>query len=160
LGYGHDARDGWPVAYDRKQLLAEIGRQRTAEARGLAIRRDDGIPPKKALEDAPQIIKESYDYYRTPRAQHHTSRSVFVFTDFSRLMDFNYYARIEDIAPRPVLFIVGTKAATLFTSKPGCEKAAQPKEWFEVPGATHHSLYDIDSDKAVVKLVEFFGRNL
>ena len=87
---GMMARDGWPVAYDRKQLLAEIGRQGTAEARGLAIRRDDGIPPKKALEDAPQIIKESYDYYRTPRAQHHTSRSVFVFTDFSRLMDFTY----------------------------------------------------------------------
>ena len=157
---GMMAREGWPVPYDRKQLLVEIGKQRTAEARGLTIRRDDGIPPKKALENAPQIIKESYDYYRTPRAQQSTSRSVFVFTDFSRLMDFNYYARIEDIAPRPVLFIVGTKAATLFMSKPGYEQAAQPKEWFEVPGATHHSLYDIDSDKAVVKLEEFFGRHL
>jgi uncharacterized protein len=157
---GMMAREGGPVPYDRKQLLVEIGKQRTAEARGLTIRRDDGIPPKEALENAPQIIKESYDYYRTPRAQQTTSRSVFVFTDFSRLMDFNYYARIEDIAPRPVLFIVGTKAATLFMSKPGYEQAAQPKEWFEVPGATHHSLYDIDSDKAVVKLEEFFGRHL
>jgi fermentation-respiration switch protein FrsA (DUF1100 family) len=157
---GMMAREGWPVPYDRKQLLVEIGKQRTAEARGLTIRRDDGIPPKEALENAPQIIKESYDYYRTPRAQQSTSRSVFVFTDFSRLMDFNYYARIEDIAPRPVLFIVGTKAATLFMSKPGYEQAAPPKEWFEVPGATHHSLYDIDSDKAVVKLEEFFGRHL
>jgi fermentation-respiration switch protein FrsA (DUF1100 family) len=129
---GMMAREGWPVPYDRKQLLVEIGKQRTAEARGLTIRRDDGIPPKEALENAPQIIKESYDYYRTPRAQQTTSRSVFVFTDFSRLMDFNYYARIEDIAPRPVLFIVGTKAATLFMSKPGYEQAAQPKEWFEV----------------------------
>jgi len=45
-------------------------------------------------------------------------------------MDLIYYARIEDIAPRPVLFIVGTKAATLFMSKSGYEKAAQPKEWF------------------------------
>jgi fermentation-respiration switch protein FrsA (DUF1100 family) len=157
---GMMAREGWPVPYDRKQLLVEIGKQRPAEARGLTIRRDDGIPPKKALENAPQIIKESYDYYRTPRAEQSTSRSVFVFTDFSRLMDFNYYARIKDIAPRPVLFIVGTKAATLFMSKPGYEQAAQPKEWFEVPGATHHSLYDIDSDKAVVKLEEFFGRHL
>ena len=40
------------------------------------------------------------------------------------------------------------------------EKAQQPKEWFEVPGATHHSLYDIDSDKAIPKLEEFFGRSL
>lgn len=129
---GMMAREGWPVPYDRKQLLVEIGKQRTAEARGLAIRRDDGIPPKEVLENAPQIIKESYDYYRTPRAQQSTSRSVFVFTDFSRLMDFYYYERIEDISPRPVLFIVGTKAATLFMSKPAYEKAAQPKEWFEV----------------------------
>src|SRR5215471_5890300 len=148
---GMMARDGWPVPYNRAELLMVIGKQRTAEARGLTIRHDDGIPPKEALEDAPQIIKESYDYYRTPRAQWRTSRSVFVFTDFSRLMDFNYYARIEDIAPRPVLFIVGTKAATLFMSKAGYEKAAQPKEWFEIPGATHHRLYDVDADKAIPK---------
>src|SRR3984957_18991705 len=104
------AREGWPAPeYDRTAVLAEIGKQRTAEARGLTVRRDDGIP-KKVPEGAPGIIKESYDYYRTPRAQHHNSRSVFVFTDFSRLMDFNYYAHIEDIAPRPVLFIIGTEA--------------------------------------------------
>jgi uncharacterized protein len=157
---GMMAREGWPVPYDRKQLLVAIGKQRTAEARGLTIRRDDGIPPKDTLESAPQIIKESYDYYRSPRARHNTSRSVFVFTDFSRLMDFNYYARIEEIAPRPILFVVGTNAATLFMSKPGYERATQPKEWFEVPGATHHSLYDIDSDKAIPKLEEFFGRSL
>jgi hypothetical protein len=81
---------GWPApGYDRTGVLVEIGKQRTAEARGLTVRRDDGIP-KKVPEGAPEIIKEPYDYYRTPRAQHHTSRSVFVFTDFARLMDFNY----------------------------------------------------------------------
>ena len=156
------AREGWPApGYDRTGVLVEIGKQRTAEARGLTIRRDDGIP-KKVPEGAPEIIKESYDYYRTPRAQHHTSRSVFVFTDFARLMDFNYYAHIEEIAPRPILFIVGTEAATKFMSKAGFDKAAQPKEWFEIPGATHHSLYDDEAQvgEAVVKLEEFFGRSL
>lgn len=156
------AQEGWPAPnYDKAAVLVEIGKQRTAQARGLSIRRDDGIP-KKVPEDAPGIIKESYDYYRTPRAQYHTSRSVFIFTDFARLMDFNYYARIEEIAPRPLLFIVGTKAATTFMSKAGYEKAAQPKEWFEVPGATHHSLYDDEAQvgEAVAKLEEFFGRSL
>ena len=155
------AREGWPAPqYDRTGVLVEIGRQRTAEARGLTVRRDDGIP-KQVPEGAPGIIRESYDYYRTPRAQHQNSRSVFVFTDFARLMDFNYYAQIQDIAPRPVLFIVGTEAATIFMSKAGYEKAAQPKEWFEVSGATHHRLYDDDAavGKAVAKLEEFFGRS-
>jgi fermentation-respiration switch protein FrsA (DUF1100 family) len=156
------AQEGWPAPeYDKAAVLVEIGKQRTAEARGLTVRRDDGIP-KKVPEGAPQIIKESYDYYRTPRAEHHTSRSVFIFIDFARLMDFNYYARIEEITPRPILFIVGTKAATIFMSKAGYEKAAQPKEWFEIPGATHHSLYDdaVQVGQAVGKLEEFFGRSL
>jgi fermentation-respiration switch protein FrsA (DUF1100 family) len=77
-----------------------------------------------------------------------------------KMAEKGYVTRIEEIAPRPILFIVGTNAATLFMSKPGYERAAQPKDWFEVPGATHHSLYDVDSDKAVLKLEEFFGRHL
>ena len=156
------ARESWPAPqYDRTGVLVEIGKQRTAEARGLTVRRDPSFL-KKAPGNAPEIIKESYDYYRTPRAQHHNSRSVFVFTDFARLMDFNYYAQIQDIAPRPVLFIVGTEAATIFMSKAGYEKAAQPKEWFEVQGATHHRLYDDEAavGKAVARLEEFFGRSL
>jgi len=159
---GVTAREGWPAPqYDRTNTLVEIGKQRTSEARGLTIKRDPSFL-KKMPENAPLIIRESYDYYRTPRAQHPNSRSVFIFTDFARLMDFNYYAQIESIAPRPVLFIVGTEAATLFMSKAGYEKAAQPKEWFEVQGATHHRLYDDEAavGKAVAKLEEFFGRNL
>ena len=77
-------------------------------------------------------------------------------------MDFNYYWQIESIAPRPILFVVGTEAATVFMSKAGYEKAAEPKEWFEIPGATHHSLYDAEAavGKVVAKLEEFFGRSL
>ena len=156
------AQEGWPAPnYDKAAVLLEIGKQRTAQARGLTVRRDDGIP-QTVSESAPGILKESYDYYRTARAQYHTSRSVFIFTDFARLMDFNYYARIEEIAPRPILFIVGTKAATIFMSKAGYEKAAQPKEWFEIAGATHHSLYDNEAQvaEAVAKLEEFFRRSL
>jgi hypothetical protein len=158
---GMMAREGWPVPYDRSGLLVEIGKQRTAEARGLTVRRDPSFLEKVPV-DAPLIIKESYDYYRTPRAQHHNSRSVFIFTDFARLMDFNYYAQIEEISPRPVLFIIGTEAATIFMSKAGYEKAAKPKEWFEIEGATHHRLYDDEAavGKATAKLEEFFGRSL
>jgi fermentation-respiration switch protein FrsA (DUF1100 family) len=41
------AREGWPApGYDRAGVLVEIGKQRTAEARGLSVRRDDGIPKR------------------------------------------------------------------------------------------------------------------
>ena len=38
--------------------------------------------------------------------------------------------------------------------------ASEPKELYEVPGATHVSLYDIDNDvdKAVAKMDEFFKK--
>jgi fermentation-respiration switch protein FrsA (DUF1100 family) len=156
------AREGWPwQQYDRTMMLVEIGKQRTLEARGLSVRRDPGIPVELA-DSSPNILKQGYDYYRTARAQHQNSRSVFIFTDFARLMDFKYYSQIQNIAPRPVLFIVGTEADTLFMSKAGYDKAKQPKEWFEIPGATHFHLYD-DEDavgKAVAKLENFFGSNL
>lgn len=159
---GVTAREGWPAPqYDQVAALVEIGKQRTAEARGLTIRRDASFLNEKP-ENLPQIIEESYDYYRTSRAQHPNSRSVFVFTDYARLMAFNYYSQIESIAPRPVLFVIGTEAATIFMSKAGYERAEQPKEWFEIPGATHHRLYDDESavGAAVAKLEEFFGRSL
>ena len=159
---GVTAREGWPAPQnDKAAVLAEIGKQRSLEARGQTIRRDGSFLKEKP-EKLPQIIEESYDYYKTPRAQHSNSRSVFVFTDFARLMDFNYYAQIDQIAPRPLLFITGTEADTVFMSRAGFEKAAQPKEWFEVPGATHHRLYD-DKEAvgiAIAKLEEFFGQNL
>jgi fermentation-respiration switch protein FrsA (DUF1100 family) len=156
------AREGWPwTQWDRTATLVEIGKQRTLEARGLSVRRDPGVPMELS-EDAPAILKLAYDYYKKPRAQHPNSRSVFIFTDFARLMDFNYYSQIENIEPRPVLFIVGAEADTLFMSKTGYEKAKQPKEWFEIPGATHFHLYDNEDmvEKAVDKLEDFFGRNI
>jgi len=50
----------------------------------------------------------------------------------------------------------------VFMSKAGYERAKQPKEWFEVPGATHHRLYDDEAavGMTVAKLDEFFGRSL
>ncbi len=156
------AREGWPwPQYDRKTMLVEIGKQRTMEARGLSKRRDPGAP-LELTESTARILRQAYDYYRTPRAQHQNSRSVLVFTDFARLMDFNYYSQIETIAPRPVLFIVGGEADTLFMSKPGYEKAMQPKEWFEISGAGHFDLYDneVVVEKAVARLDGFFGKNL
>jgi hypothetical protein len=71
---------------------------------------------------------------------------VFVFTDFARLMDFNYYAQIEDIAPRPTMFIVGTEAATIFMSKAGFERQRNQRSGLKFP--------------AVATLEEFFGRSL
>jgi uncharacterized protein len=158
---GVTARTGFPGQLDRVAMLTEIGHQRTQEARGETIRRDPSLLQVKP-PNLPLVIEESYDYYRTPRAQNPRSRSVFIFTDYARLMDWNYHWQIETISPRPALFIVGTAAAPVFLSKSGFDQAKEPKEWFEVEGATHHQMYDDPASVtlAVGKLVEFFGKYL
>ena len=58
------------------------------------------------------------------------------------MMNFFPFAQIETISPRPVLFIVGENAISKYFSEDAYEKAAEPKELFVVPGATHVDLYD------------------
>ncbi len=50
---------------------------------------------------------------------------MFVFTDYSRLMDFNYYAQIRDHRAASGLVYHRDGSATIFMSKAGYEKAAQ-----------------------------------
>lgn len=58
------------------------------------------------------------------------------------MMNFFPFAQIETISPRPVLFIVGEKAVSAYFSEDAYAKAAEPRELFVVPGATHVDLYD------------------
>ena len=58
------------------------------------------------------------------------------------MMNFFPFAQIETISPRPVLFIAGEKAVSAYFSEDAYTKAAEPKELFVIPGATHVDLYD------------------
>ena len=64
------------------------------------------------------------------------------------------------ISPRPVLFISGSKADSKFFSEEAISKAKEPKELFEIKGATHIDLYDKPEyvEQVVKKLVEFFDK--
>ena len=72
------------------------------------------------------------------------------------------YPRIETISPRPVLFIVGENAVSAYFSEDAYAKAAEPKELFVVPGATHVDLYDQPEYLKITlhKLDTFFKQHL
>jgi fermentation-respiration switch protein FrsA (DUF1100 family) len=58
------------------------------------------------------------------------------------MMNFFPFAQIETVSPRPLLFIVGERAVSAYFSEDAYSKAAEPKELFVVPGASHVDLYD------------------
>lgn len=126
----------------RMSILDEIGRQRTAEYGG-AARKDIRALPEKVDENTPKFAIDFLDYYDNPeRGQHPNSTGYYSYTSLAPMMNFFPFTQIETISPRPLLFIVGENAVLKYFSEDAYEKAAEPKELFVVPGATHVDLYD------------------
>lgn len=126
----------------RMSILDKIGRQRTAEYGG-AARKDIRALPEKVDENTPKFAIDFLDYYDNPeRGQHPNSTGYYSYTSLAPMMNFFPFTQIETISPRPLLFIVGENAVSKYFSEDAYEKAAEPKELFVVPGATHVDLYD------------------
>ena len=126
----------------RMSILDEIGRQRTAEYDG-AARKDIRALPEKVDENTPKFAIDFLDYYDNPkRGQHPNSTGYYSYTSLAPMMNFFPFTQIETISPRPLLFIGGENAVSKYFSEDAYEKAAEPKELFVVPGATHVDLYD------------------
>lgn len=146
----------------RMAILDEIGRQRTAEYGG-AERKDIRALPTKVDENTPEFARQFLDYYDNPeRGQHPRSTGWYSYTSLAPMMNFFPFAQIETISPRPVLFIAGEKAVSKYFSEDAYNRAAEPKELFVVPGATHVDLYDQPEYLAITlpKLESFFKEYL
>ena len=153
---------GDTISYaQRMQRLDEIGEQRTREFRGEA-RRDIAAIPEVLSDTDTENTREFFDYYRTPRGHHPRSTTAYSFTSLAPMMAYFSFAQIETISPRPILMIVGERAVSAYFSEEAYAKAAQPKELFVVPGASHVDLYDRPQfmARSLAKLRQFFAANL
>lgn len=149
---------------DLKQLLEEVGKQRTREAQGQPQRLDPVVPnsPEEIPEGTPTLYREGCDYYRTSRAQHPNSPNKYLFTSIDRIAAYSSYDRVDLISPHPLLMIAGTEADTRYFSEMAIEKAKEPKELFLIRGASHIDLYDKEQfvGPAVEKIEAFFNQHL
>lgn len=146
----------------RMETLDQIGEQRTAEFGGLE-RKDIRALPEKVDASTPQYAREFLDYYDNPeRGRHPNSTAYYSYTSLAPMMNFFPFVQIETISPRPLLFVVGEKAVSKYFSEDAYNRAAQPKELFVVPGATHVDLYDQPQFLSVTlpKLDSFFKQYL
>jgi len=163
---GEARREGMgTISYDeRMKRLRDAAAARSREARGEPVQLVPVVPdtPAGFTASTPQLYREGYDYYRTPRAQHPNSPNRYVLSSLPQQMAFFPFEQLDTLSPRPVLLIAGSKADTLFWSQQAIEKAKDPKELFVVAGATHMDLYDRPQfvTPAVAKLKAFFGRHL
>jgi fermentation-respiration switch protein FrsA (DUF1100 family) len=147
-----------------RERLEEVGKQRIVEANGGVMKYANYVPTslESIPENTPLMYREGYEYYRTERGQHPNSTNQYLFTSLDKLMDFTALDHVEMIAPRPILLITGSKSDTRYFSEEAYTKAGEPKELFEVQGASHVDMYDVPEyvEQAVKKLSNFFNKNL
>ena len=145
------------MANEARQKQYETGKVEYYDILGM-----EKIDPSK-LSDG-NAMKEGYDYYMTKRAGAQT------YPNYSHLapktiMENAPITSAASLAPylyTPYLGIYGTAAMqdTAPLTIEFYKRASEPKELFEIKGASHVSLYDIDRDvdQAVNRIDTFFKK--
>lgn len=146
---------------ERNQTLEKLSRQRWVDAEKDVPSYQPAYNQLTGGEE--QFLVDYHDYYMTARGYH--SRSVnsgnsWTITMPLSFMNMPILTYISEISPRPILFIHGEKAHSLYFSQTAYEKAAEPKELMIVPGANHTDLYDKMNIIPFSKITEFFNTHL
>ena len=149
----------------RRARLEELSRQRTADAASGTAAYTPIYPEQPiALEDLPDTLTgndpEFWSFYATKRGWHFNARGNVTATSDVSLMSFPSLTHIAEIAPRPILFIVGENAHSKMFTETAYAAAAEPKELYTVPDAIHIDLYDDVTKIPFDKLESFFKDNL
>lgn len=151
---------------NKKQLQAEKERlslQRWEDAK-------NGYPefipafPDHPLDKVPTSLTEPtaewFRFYAIKRGFHKNARGAFTTTSNLAMLNFRLLDYIDEISPRPILFIVGDRAHSKFFSEEAYEKAKSPKELYVVKDAEHIDLYDRTDRIPFEKIDKFFKKAL
>lgn len=106
------------------------------------------------------IWREFYEFYATKRGHHPYARGGFTTTSDMAFLNYPLLHYISEIAPRPILLIVGEQAESRFYSDEAFKNAAEPKELLVIPNCNHVDLYDDVTKIPFDKIEAFFKANL
>ena len=150
-----DANDNADARYEmRKQMNA----QRTEDYRSGTYKRT--IMNPKPADDAPQFMKDYYNYYKTRRGYHPRSINSGLGWNVTSSLSFINMPILSyaDEIRSAVLIVHGEKAHSRYFSEDAFKKLkGGNKELLIVPGAVHTDLYD-DLDKIPFDKIEQFFR--
>ncbi len=112
-----------------------------------------------AKENSNQLRKEAADYYLSDRGRvPNWGENKMATMSMEKRRSFDITDQLQYMSV-PYLAIAGTKALTKGYSKTAYDRANGDKELFEIDGATHVDLYDVDQyvDQAITKLDSFYS---
>ncbi|MCD7798366.1 MAG: alpha/beta hydrolase [Akkermansiaceae bacterium] len=146
----------------RNILRKELAAQRTEDYRN-GFQKPGGGVPDVLPDDAPQFLRDYYDYYKTPRGYHPRSlnsnqgRNATTPIPF---INFPLMSRAGEIE-NAVLIIHGEKAHSRYFGEDAFKKLkGGNKELMIIPGASHVDLYDNLKVIPFDKIEAFFNSNL
>lgn len=144
-------------------LKEQLSKQRWTDA-------ENGFPeyvpffPEEPMDTVPEGLDpttaEWFRFYAVKRGHHVNARGGFTTTSAMSLLNYSLLDHIDEISPRPILFIVGDRAHSRFFSENAYAAANEPKELYVVEDAEHIDLYDRTDRIPFDKLEEFFKDNL
>jgi fermentation-respiration switch protein FrsA (DUF1100 family) len=148
--------------------LAQIGAQRTAEARGAESRVNGFLPetPEGAKEVGDIDVIEAFEYYRTDRGQAENGCVLFEAAHGTTAMGWDAFHLAEELLDQPLLVVVGDKQGAFGAYRDGNEivkrAASEDKELLVLEGVSHYDLYDQPggAGEALKKVVPWFAEKL
>lgn len=159
-------RNGWQDSMsteERVKMLTDLGKQRWKDFENGTPMLPEGFPSEPTAsipEGLDPISSEFWEYYAIERGHHPRSHGPFTATSNMAFMNFPLMNFVEDISPRPILFIMGENAHSRYFTEDAYKLAAEPKELVIVPGARHIDLYDRVDLIPFDKLEGFFTKAL
>lgn len=113
-----------------------------------------------ALPETDPITNEWQRFYAVPCNFHPNARGGSTTTSDLSMLQFDALAHIDEITPRPILFVYGDKAHSRSFSERAYKLANEPKEEYIVKDAEHIDLYDQVDKIPFDKFESFFKENL
>ena len=117
-------------------------------------------PRVDALPKTDPITNEWQRFYAVPRGFHQNARGNFTTTSNQAMLQFSALDYIDEITPRPILFIFGDRAHSRSFSERAYDMANEPKEKYIVEDCEHIDLYDRVDKIPLAKLESFFKQHL
>ena len=146
-----------------EQVKEKLAAQRWIDA-------ENGYPeyvpffPESPLDEVPAGIPEPgaewFRFYAVKRGHHPHGRGGFTTTSNLSFMNYDLLDHLDEISPRPILFVIGDRAHSRFFSENAYAAAKEPKELYNVEDAEHIDLYDRVDRIPFDKLESFFKENL